>query len=373
MSKINCKGCSTPLESRVQGSKTLWMDSSGVHDCPTPVEFAPKEPRKPILEPKAPGGGIADIVSKLTEELVNSASADLAELRSAVEALDSKVADVEEVREELRRASEARVIHIVNPERPEPLNMGRQHYQFAELVSLLNCRRLNDGMHPNLWLTGAPGGFKTTAVLSAFTALGIPEEKRHVVSLSAQTSEAKLVGYRDANGRAVETVVQEVFTEGGGLLFDEIDNSNPNALTIVNAVMSNIVAGFASGTEKRHPDCHFVAAGNTKGQGANMRHIGRMTLDGATTNRYSFIHWFYDWSMTKDLLPERHHQFVELVRGISELLDSKDTQSLVSPRQAFDGVAFLEGGITLERVKELTLWSRMTVADKEACNQAGWR
>lgn len=315
---------------------------------------------------------MATLLEQVMAEAAAEANVEAERLRAQVALLSEKVGEIDAIRDELRRSSEARRIEIKMPG-VEPRDMGRQHRQFAKLVKMMAARRLNDGQHPNIWLTGAPGGFKTTAVRQAFKALGVPDSHNEVISLSNQTSESKLIGFHNAHGEAVETVVQRIFTEGGGLLFDEIDNSNANAMTVINTVTSNEFAGFASGTAKRHPDCYFVAAGNTKGSGANIKHMGRNALDGATTNRYSFLHWEYDWDFVLDMLPERHHSFVTFVKGVSEVLEAKQTQSIVSPRQAFDGVAFLEAGFKLAEVKDDVLWSRITADDREACKQAGWK
>lgn len=370
MAKLPCKGCGIEIEGRKNGNKQLWLEASGrVHNCPNPPQEGFSTPKAEKPAPGASTGALGELVGRLTEEMATAAEQRYSDLAEAITSLTAKANEIDSIREELRSYAESRRV-VVEVPGFEPRDMGRQHRQFDKLLKMMAARQPNDGRALNVWLYGKPGGFKTSGVFGAFTALGIPQEKQHVISFSNQTSEGKLIGYPTADGGAVITKLQEVYAEGGGMLLDEIDNSNPNALTVANTVIENAVAGFASGTVKRHPDCYFVAAANTIGHGANVRHIGRMKQDAATRNRFAFMEWEYDWLFTRDLLPERHHDWARKCERIDGIIDAKDLESVVSPRQAFQGAALFDAGFTHDEVMEHTVWAQMKEDDRETVKAA---
>lgn len=353
------------ITARRNGPKTLWIEDSGrVHNCAN-------MPSEGFAQPKATPapGALGELVGRLTEEMASAAEQRYSTLVDSITLLNEKVGEIDAIREELRSYADARRV-IVEVKDFEPRDMGRQHKQFEKLLRMMSARQPNDGRAVNIWLYGKPGGFKTSGVFAGFTALGIAEERQHVVSMSAQTSEAKLIGFHNANGEAVVTKIQEVYAEGGGMLFDEIDNSNPNALTVVNTVIENAIAGFASGTVRRHPDCYFVAAANTFGQGANNRHIGRLKQDAATIDRFAFMEWEYDWAFTRDLLPERHHDWVRKCERIDGIIDAKILDAVCSPRAAFQGSALFDAGFSHDEVMDMTVWAKMKEDDREAVKEA---
>jgi cobaltochelatase CobS len=52
------------------------------------------------------------------------------------------------------------------------------------------------------------------------------------------------MGYMDAHGKLVRTLLREAYEHGGVFLLDEIDAGNPGVLTVLNALLANGQVGF---------------------------------------------------------------------------------------------------------------------------------
>lgn len=362
MPTITCKGgCGTTLTARTQGGKTLWLEESGIpHVCP-------KAENLPKPAPKGAGSSaIADLIGRLETELRSGQDEQISSLRDELNAMSSKLdmidagALIKAVDDKLAELDSKREIRIIPP-KGEPKDMGRQHRDFGKLVQMMASRRI-DGFPVNVWATGPAGGGKTAGFLRAFEALGCTNIE--IVSLSQQTSKSDMFGYRTATGEHIESAFHRVYTEGGGILWDEFDNANANAVTLLNAAFSNGIAGFPMGTVKRHPDSYFAVAGNTFGLGPDGQYIGRAKLDAATRRRFAFLHWGYDWSLFSDLLSDRKDVVLHMEK-VSKVIDKLNLEAIASPAQCIDAVALMDGGMSFDEAFEAVLWAPMKRDDRE--------
>lgn len=104
-----------------------------------------------------------------------------------------------------------------------------------------------------------------------------------------------LEGFVDAAGNYVETDFYKAFTKGGVFLLDEIDGTSAEVLVAFGAALANRYYDFPKyGKLKAHENFVIVAAGNTKGRGANEAYNGRYQLDASTLDRFAFINMEYD-------------------------------------------------------------------------------
>lgn len=141
----------------------------------------------------------------------------------------------------------------------------------------------------NIMLVGPAGSGKTTAAANVAKALNVAFDFTGAVS-----SEYKLSGFVDAQGRIVSTSFRRAYEGGGVFLFDEIDGSSAAALLAFNAAVANDFADFPDGKVMRHPDFRVVAAANTFGRGADRQYVGRSQLDAASLDRFAVLTWDYD-------------------------------------------------------------------------------
>lgn len=164
------------------------------------------------------------------------------------------------------------------------VDVGTQHANFEALLRIVSAR-------VNAWLVGPAGSGKTSAAHSVATALGL---EFYAKSVGPQTSESSLLGYYDANGNYVRTLLREAFEFGGVFLLDEVDAGNPAVLVVINALLANGSCAFPDKVVDKHPDFVLIAGANTIGLGADRQYVGRQQIDAATLDRFGLLNWEYD-------------------------------------------------------------------------------
>lgn len=147
-------------------------------------------------------------------------------------------------------------------------------------------------------LIGPAGSGKNFAISQIAEGLGLPMHYTNNAS-----NEFKLTGFIDAGGTYRETEFYKAFSQGGIFFLDEIDNSDPSALIVINSALANGYMAFPHETIERHPDFRCVAAANTWGAGSNLQYVGRNVLDGATLDRFDMVFFDYDRKLERALYP----------------------------------------------------------------------
>lgn len=207
--------------------------------------------------------------------------------RKAQEEEDERAKKVQETMEKVRQAvAEAKppVIQVVvkNTDGSEMVtDVGQQHEKYPLLMSAVGARI-------DTFLVGPAGTGKTAGAAEAAKALGLPF---YAKSLGPATQEFDLFGFTNANGDVVPGAIRAAFENGGIMILDEMDAASPEALTALNTALANKYAMFPDGMIERHPDCIFVATGNTFGKGGNWVYKRGEGLDAATLDRFATIFW----------------------------------------------------------------------------------
>lgn len=237
----------------------------------------------------------------------------------------------------------AKVIEVKVADLP-PVNVGRQHVIFDKLLTMAACRI-------NMMLVGPAGSGKTTAAEAVAAGLSLPF---YCLSVGMQTTKSDLLGYMDANGRYIRSLLREAFENGGIFLMDEIDAGNGNTTTIMNSMLSNGFAAFPDGMVRKHKDFIFIAAGNTYGRGADREYVGRNPIDGATRNRFAMINFDYDEQFEYDLSANKEWcQHVQKIRAI--IFDLKE-KVIASPRASIQGSVALANGFTYAEAEDMFIY-----------------
>jgi hypothetical protein len=159
-----------------------------------------------------------------------------------------------------------------------------QHAYFQALLRIVKARR-------NSWLCGPAGSGKTTSANEVAKLLGL---KFFAKSVGPQVTESSLLGYQDANGKTVRTLLREAFEFGGVFLLDEVDAASPAVLVVINALLANDCASFPDAVVEKHADFVLIAGANTIGLGADRQYVGRQQIDAATLDRFVLLDWPYD-------------------------------------------------------------------------------
>lgn len=160
-----------------------------------------------------------------------------------------------------------------------------------------------------LLLVGPAGSGKTYIAINVAKLLDLPY---YSISVNEQTSKSDFLGYKDANGKLVETNFRKAYEHGGVFIIDEIDAGNPNILTVVNSALSNDTCPFPDGMVKRHEDFVAVCTANTFGEGESLQYIGRNILDAATKDRFASLYVDYSDTLETVLVPTYRNLLIEL-------------------------------------------------------------
>lgn len=240
------------------------------------------------------------------------------------------------------------------------------HHKFPLLASAVAAR-------VNVLLVGPAGSGKTTAVEKVAETLGL-----QFYATGAVSSEYKLTGFIDAQGRIVSTAFRKAFEFGGLFLFGETDASMPGALLAFNTALANNWMDFPDGVVQRHPDFRVVADANTFGTGADRVYVGRNKLDAASLDRYAVIEWGYDEALEASLVGAQAPKGSPVPKSISPLsqdeaqaqavhwlgrvqsvrraVDELKVLHVVSPRATINGSKLLAAGWSWSDTEEAVIW-----------------
>jgi MoxR-like ATPase len=211
----------------------------------------------------------------------------------------------------------------------------------------------------NVLLVGPAGSGKTHAASQVSEALSLPYYPQ---SVGPQTSKSDLIGYVDAHGKPVRSVLREAYENGGIYLLDEVDAGNAGVLTVLNAILANSQCAFPEASEHptkgvihKHPDFRCIAAANTFGQGANRVYAGRQQLDAATLDRFIGLDWDYDRAL-EEQFSQSQPAWREFVWALRRKASELNIRRVFGTRRIQQGTDLLNAGFSLERVKEMTVF-----------------
>jgi MoxR-like ATPase len=207
-------------------------------------------------------------------------------------------------------------------------------------------------------LVGPSGSGKTTLAEQIAKALGLP-----FYMAARVTSEFKLMGYTTAVGAIVRTQFREAFEKGGVFLFDEIDASDPDALTSFNAALGNGLGDFPDGMVRKHKDFYAVAAANTFGRGADRQYVGRNQLDAATLDRFQVFEVNYDEDLEAAIAP--NEDWTLWVQSIRAAIEAEKVRHIVSPRASIIGGKMLARGMSRKQVEEACVWKGLDAPSRQ--------
>lgn len=166
--------------------------------------------------------------------------------------------------------------------------------------------------------------------------------------------EYKLTGFIDAGGKYHETEFYKACTDEKECIFflDEMDASIPEVLVLLNAAIANGYFEFPTGKVNLE-NVHFVAAGNTVGNGADEQYTGRLTLDQATLDRFAIIEFGYDLNIEMSL-SKGNSELVSFIRQLREEAERKGIRATFSYR-CITMVTKLESVMKLNEILQISV------------------
>lgn len=237
--------------------------------------------------------------------------------------------------------------------------MDLVHKSFAKLLKAVANAKL-----PVL-LKGEAGTGKTHGAMMVAEAMGL---ELYALSVGEQTSESKILGFRDAMGNYSSTDFRRAFEEGGVFLLDEVDAGNPNVLLAINTGISNGFVAFPDSKVYMHKNFRTIATANTFGNGADNRYVGRNKLDKATVNRFVPMVWELDEDIEQLIV--NNDAWLKVMREARRLGAENLDDVLLGQRNAIYGAKLLEAEWTFEEVFEAVILTGLGEDDQTLLSQA---
>lgn len=233
------------------------------------------------------------------------------------------------------------------PEQQQPRNYDGAEVYHEAFPSIL------DVLEANLraaMLVGPAGTGKSHIAQQCATLLGL---EFAALSCGQLPQDYKLEGYPEVDGWKESDFVR-LFRLGGVFCLDEIDNSHPATLTVLNTALSNGFMFVNGERVNRHPEFRLVATANTFGMGATAQYVGRSPLDFATVNRFRRITVGYDPRVERmqcDRIADRFGIAAEVVdkwiaawHMIRRNIDARSFQMSATSRGLTEGLALIAKG-----------------------------
>lgn len=255
--------------------------------------------------------------NKKVQDIINEATGDYV--------LESKVKELlhEKFNDMLKEYAEDRPIPIVNVIKLKDIEIGRTgeeffHDKFEQILTQIQ-------LDEPVMLIGPAGSGKNHCIAQIAKGLG-----KNMYYTNNASNEFKLTGFIDAGGNYRDTEFYKAFKNGGIFFLDEIDNSDPSALIVINSALANGYMAFPHETIDKHPDFRCVAAANTWGKGSDLQYVGRNALDGATLDRFDNIFFDYDRNLERALYPD--DEVLNFMWSFRDAVDETKIPHIVSTR-----------------------------------------
>ena len=166
----------------------------------------------------------------------------------------------------------------------------------------------------NVYLYGPAGSGKNVICEEIAKSLGVQFYYQNTILTKFDVS-----GYKNAKGEFENTPFYTAWKNGGLIMFDELDNSQAEAIIALNAALANGYYTFPDSGERveKHPNFRCMAAGNTNGQGATDEYCGRYQMDESSRDRFAFIKIDYNEKIEKSIAGV-HTDVVEFIHDIRQ-------------------------------------------------------
>ena len=210
------------------------------------------------------------------------------------------------------------------------------HEKFPEIRALVET-------NIPILLTGPTGSGKSFTSKQVAVSLGL--DFRFITGVGDRF---EITGYNDASGKYVPTEYFKAFTEGGLFCIDEIDTSDPVALTVINTGLANGQMSFPNGRFDAHEYYRTIATANTYGTGSDSEYVGRNQLDAASLNRLYLIHFDYSHEVEEKLCPNK--KILEFLWRLRQASNETEIKMIISTRDVKNFNIAINNGLTPEQV-----------------------
>jgi MoxR-like ATPase len=183
------------------------------------------------------------------------------------------------------------------------------HSKFEEISTLVNA-----GV--SVLLTGEKGSGKTTVAKDVTHGLGLTFFS---LSMTRQTTLSHLLGFMNVNGTYIPNQIRKAAENGGVVLLDEIDASDPNVILSLNTIENGYIA-FPDQVIDLHPEFRLMATSNP--QDNHRDYNGRAKLDASTLDRFDIVDVERDANLEQSLVDKNTYAHISLLRSCLEETNS---------------------------------------------------
>ena len=224
-----------------------------------------------------------------------------------------------------------------------------QHCKIDSIIKAMESASRNS---KNIMLSGPIGTGKTTLCSQIADKLSLDF---YPYSLCSHTTKSDLVGFIDAGGTYRSSALREAFENGGLVLLDEMDASNPNILSIINNMLSNEQYYFPDGIIKKNDNFRCICAMNSNGRGSEIIYTKSQRLDASTLDRFVFIRIDIDENLEKSLTDNEdwYERVLKFRKVIQEIC--KD-EVVIGTRAMLDGADLLDAGFSQSEVEDMVIY-----------------
>jgi len=211
------------------------------------------------------------------------------------------------------------------------------HHEFETILSYIA-----NGV--NVYMYGPAGTGKSTIGEKVAEALN-----RKFVPESALRDDIKITGYQDANGVFHESPFYRAMKDGALYMIDEIDNSHPDVLTVINTAIAQGYFIFPNGELVRAAkDFMVIVAGNTTGDGGDGMYI-RNVIDAASSDRFIQIEINYDIEVEKAITGE-NMELIDFCHEFRKAVEMMDGVNALFSYRGLSHISKMENIIPLEKL-----------------------
>ena len=266
-------------------------------------------------------------------------------IRKEVEAKGLPIPEIE-LSKEVEQESDKDIEEVTKEPEPPKVEIPKGKIRHPKYSQIMTCIELGIPVY----LAGPAGSGKNHTVEQIAKELGW----EFYFSNSIQ-QEYKLTGFIDAGGDYHDTEFYKACTSDEECVFflDEIDASIPDVLVLLNAAIANGYFEFPNGRVD-FDNVHFVAAGNTVGNGADDKYTGRMVLDSATLDRFAIIEFDYDRQVELKLT-NGNVELVDFVKDLRKTIEQKGIRHTVSYRCEIMTTKLEKAGMNLEDIMQIAI------------------
>jgi hypothetical protein len=325
---------------------------------PSRVDGLEASQRQQLSDDMELRGTVAGINSKVSDHTahLSTLDRDIQHLRNADDAITLRVGSLGERIKPLEEAAARRLIIEVRQPNAAPVihDEGVYHHKFPLLLRLATHL---SGSRRNIWLAGPAGSGKTTAAHQVAVALGLNFDSHGAIRTPFQVT-----GHYDIHGTYRPSQFRRIFENGGVILLDEIDASDPSAVLELNQALSNSKMSFPDGAIDRHPECIVIASANTWGFGGDANYVARYKADAASLDRFVTVSWDYDPNFERALAS--NDEWCSIVQAVRLAAEQQEAKIVISPRATLNGCELINSGaFTNEEIVEVVFGRYRSIDD----------